>query len=268
MTVQANRIDRCFAELNGRAGLVLYVTGGHPNLELSETVAATVAAYADIVEIGIPFSDPVADGPVIQASSTRALEQGTTVRDCLELAQRLRASTEVAIVFLTYYNPVLSFGLDAFAEAAEACSADGVICPDLPAEEAEPFRNALNRHGLYLIPLVAPTSTSERLQTACAQAAGFIYCVSRTGVTGQRQDLDQELSGFLDRVRQYSDLPRAVGFGISTPEQVTAVAQLAEGVIVGSALISLVDATAPDQLEERVREFARGLRQALAEPSG
>ena len=183
----------------------------------------------------------MADGPIIQASTQTALSNGTSVADCFRLAEDIRGVSETPIVFLTYYNPVLHLGLDTFAAACAGAGVDGLICPDLPAEEADPLQEALSRQGLDLIPMVSPTSTDVRLSAGCGKGSGFVYCVSRTGVTGVQSSMSAGLVKFLDRVRNYTDLPRAVGFGVSTPEHARQVAAVAEGVIVGSALVRLLE---------------------------
>ncbi len=262
-TGTANRIDRVFQERSGRPALILYITAGHPDIATSTRIAPTVAAAADIIELGIPFSDPVADGAVTQTSSQIALARGTKVRDCLAIAREIRRNVEAPVVLMTYYNPVLHYGLDRFAADAGEAGVDGVDCVDLPAEEAAPLHTALSNRSLHLIPLVAPTSTDERLHLACSIAGGFIYCVSRTGVTGVRESLEMDLPHFLNRVRSCTDLPRAVGFGVSTPEQARNVGKLAEGVIIGSALVALIERTAADELEAAIQGFAGEIRRGL-----
>lgn len=258
-----NRIDRRYAELGGNSALILYVTAGHPDPAVSRRVAPTVAAMADIIEIGIPFSDPVADGPIIQQSTQEALRNGTHVADCFQLASEVRKTSDTPVVFLTYYNPVLHLGLERFATESFAAGVDGVICADLPAEEAGPLHRALKGVGLHLIPMVAPTSTGDRLSQAGRIAGGFVYCVSRTGVTGLRDALSGDLPDFLARVRSHTDLPRAVGFGVSTPEHARAVSRLAEGVIIGSALVDLIEKSPSDETEARVRTFVAGIREGM-----
>jgi tryptophan synthase alpha chain len=262
-TAISNRLDRRFTELQGRAALVLYVTAGHPDLGASRWLTPVVAELADVIEIGVPFSDPVADGPIIQESTQAALRHGTTLEHCFQIAQATREACATPIVFLTYYNPVLRHGLDRFAGEAAAAGVDGVICADLPAEEAGPLHEALTTNGLHLVPMVAPTSTEERLGRAGEVGSGFIYCVSRTGVTGIQDAIAGELPAFLARVRRHTSLPRAVGFGVSTAEQAAAVADLAEGVIIGSALVDLIAKTLPNHLEARVTEFVAGIREGM-----
>jgi len=258
-----NRIDRCFERLDGRKALILYLTAGHPTIPRSAAIAPVVARVADIVEIGIPFSDPVADGPIIQESSQIALRQGTTVEDCLRIAGELDMPSETAVVFLSYYNPILHYGIERFAADCRRAGVDGVIGADMPPEESGPLREALAVYGIHLIPLVAPTSTESRLERACSGATGFIYCVSRAGVTGIQEAVATDLPEFLARVRRHTDLPRAVGFGISSPEHAALVAQLAEGVIVGSALVELIERTPEPQAEDAIRDFAGSLRLAM-----
>lgn len=260
-----SRIGETFSRLNdeGHAALVLYVTAGHPDMESSGQVALSVAGAADIVEIGIPFSDPVADGPIIQESTQVAIRNGTHIADCFELAASVRAQSSTPIVFLTYYNPVLHHGLELFAEDSAVAGVDGVICADLPPEEAHPLHAALQTRGIDLIPMVAPTSTDRRLRAACEMGSGFIYCVSRTGVTGVRESLSDGLAPFLDRVRQCTDLPRAVGFGVSKAAHAHEVASVAEGVIIGSALIRLIEESPRNEISNRIAAFVSEIRRGM-----
>lgn len=251
------------AQSENRAALVLYVTAGHPTLEASFEAAVAAAVHADILEIGIPFSDPVADGPVIQNSTQIAIENKTRLGDCLQLAANVRAAASTPLVFLTYYNPVLRRGLDTFAQAAAEAGVDGIICPDLPSEEAGPLYDALAPRAIDFIPMVAPTSTDDRLQSACALGSGFVYCVSRTGVTGMRESLNEGLEPFLKRVRACTALPRAVGFGVSTAVQAREVAKVAEGVIIGSALVKLIDGAPPELIADRIRDFSADIREGM-----
>jgi tryptophan synthase alpha chain len=259
----ANRIDRRFAALKGQAALILYVTAGHPDLATSRWLTPVVAQMADILEIGIPFSDPVADGPIIQESTQAALRHGVTLDNCFEIARTTREATETPIVFLAYYNPVLHYGLERFAAACQGVGVDGVICADLPAEEAGPLHEALTAKAVHLIPMVAPTSTDARIAQAARNGSGFIYCVSRTGVTGLREDLSDDLSEFLARVRRHTSLPRAVGFGVSNAEHAARVSRQAEGVIIGSALVDLIGKTLPQAVESKVAEFVAVIREGM-----
>ncbi|HZT97075.1 MAG TPA: tryptophan synthase subunit alpha [Chloroflexota bacterium] len=260
-TAVANPIDAVFRRPDGRTALILYLTAGHPNPQKSRELTPAIAGMADIVEFGIPFSDPVADGPVIQASSQRALSEGTRIEDCFEIAGSATAAVQTPLVFFTYYNPVLRYGLDRFAVSSREAGVSGVIAVDLPPEEAGPLHDALLRENLYLIPLLAPTSTDTRLRAAASIARGFVYCVSRTGVTGFRDSIAGELAPFLQRVGQHTALPRAVGFGISTPDHARAVSEMAEGVVVGTALVDLVERTGGDldQIEAYVRSLREGM---------
>jgi tryptophan synthase alpha chain len=260
-----SRISNVFAKARDadRAVLLLYVTAGHPTLDVSRIAALAAAEAADIVEIGIPFSDPVADGPVIQASTQAALRNGMKIGDCFRLANGVRERSSTAIVFLAYYNPVLRHGLEQFARDSAAAGVDGVICADLPAEEARPLRDALASESIDLIPMVAPTSTDQRLSAACKMGSGFIYCVSRSGVTGVRESLQEGLEPFLGRVRACTDLPRAVGFGISNAHHAAEVARLAEGVIIGSALVRLIDESPENELESRIAAFSTEIREGM-----
>ena len=260
-----SRIGPVFEErkASGGAALILYVTAGHPTAEASYRTALSAAKNADILEIGIPFSDPVADGPTVQESTQVALRNGTRLEDCLALASKLRTEVSIPLVFLTYYNPVLRRGLARFAADSAAAGIDGVICADLPAEEAGPLHVALHDSGLDLIPMVAPTSTDQRLSAACALGSGFVYCVSRTGVTGVRESLSDGLSPFLERVRRCTDLPRAVGFGVSTPGHAREVAAVAEGVIIGSALVRLIASSDLDAVEDRIATFSKDIREGM-----
>ena len=233
-----------------RAAFVPYLTAGDPHLDVTAALVLALArAGADVIELGVPFSDPIADGPVNQAAAGRALAAGTTLEGILALAARLRGATRVPLVLFTYFNPVHAYGLARFAEHAAASGIDGVLCVDLPPEEAKgEYLDALARHGLDPVFLLAPTSTRERVRAVARAGRGFVYYVSRTGVTGERAELPRGLAREVAALRRQLRLPVAVGFGISTPEQVAAVARVADGVVVGSALVRLVadHATEPD----------------------
>lgn len=258
-----NRIDKLFLKLkeSGERGLFIYVTAGDPDLETTFClVRAAEAAGADLVELGVPFSDPMADGPVIQRASRRALEAGTDLKGILELVARLRLETSIPLVLMSYYNPVLSYGLERLAGEAALAGVDGLIIPDLPVEENGPLLEASLKEGLHLIPLAAPTSTRERLAKIAASARGFIYCVSLTGVTGAREGLPPHIEEFISRARQECHKPLAIGFGISTPEQVALISRLGDAVIVGSAVVSLVEQHLADR-ERMLEEVTRLVRQ-------
>jgi tryptophan synthase alpha chain len=228
-------IARAFAESGKRAALMPYLMGGFPDLETSLRIGEAYAdAGADLVELGVPFSDPLADGPVIQAAGTRALQAGTTVDGVLEVCGRL--SRRLPVVLMCYANLVLVRGAERFAAALAAAGASGLIVPDLPLEEADPVREACDAHGLALVPLVAPTTTDDRLAEIGRRARGFVYAVSVTGTTGEREAVD--VGGLVERVKARTEVPVAIGFGISTPEHAAAVADAgADGVIVGSRLV-------------------------------
>jgi tryptophan synthase alpha chain len=258
-----SRIAATFARLRaeGRTGLMPFVTVGYPELDAAdEIVPALFRAGADIVELGIPFSDPIAEGPTIQQSSYQALLNGVTVQHCLDTARRLRARVDAPLIFMGYYNPLLAFGLDRFAAEAAAAGADGLIIPDVPPTESDDLQAACQRHGLDLIFLLAPTSTDSDIQEVARRASGFIYCLSVLGVTGARDSLSDELVDFLARVRAHADLPLAIGLGVSRAEHVERIGQIADAAIVGSALINRIDAAPPERRIQEVESFIAGLR--------
>lgn len=260
------RIASAFAAARGegRAALMPYFTVGYPDLGASEAVLRAIAAAgADLIELGVPFSDPLADGPTIQHSTQVALEHGITVARCLEVVARLRRDGVTApLLLMGYVNPFLAYGIARCVADSAAAGADGFIVPDLPPEEATEFEAACREHCLALVYLLAPTSTPERSATVAARGSGFAYLVSLTGVTGARATLSPDLADFAARVRAATALPLAIGFGISTPEQAQAAGRLADGVIVGSALVEAVgEAADPASAASR---FVRVLREALA----
>lgn len=260
-----SRIATVFRQLRaqGRKALIPYITLGFPERESAlELVPALVEAGADLVELGVPFSDPLADGTTIQAASQQALSNGMTPDLALEQTARLRAQgLTVPFIWMGYYNPILQIGLEAFARRAAEAGVDGVIVPDLPPDESDALQQALQAHGLDLIFLLAPTSDEHRIREVVRRSTGFIYLVSVTGVTGAREHLPPDLPDLVQRVRRHTHLPLAVGFGISRPEHAAAVGRLADGVIVGSALLrALVEAQDP---VERARNFLKRLRQGL-----
>ncbi len=238
-------IQQTFTALRsqGRTAFMPYFTLGFPTPpESLEIIEAIARSGADLIELGVPFSDPLADGPTIQRSTQQALAQGMSVAGCLELTRQLRArGVEQPILLMGYINPMLSYGIQRFVADASRVGADGFIVPDLPPEDAGELEAACQAHGRALVYLLAPNSTSQRIQLITARSTGFVYLVSVTGVTGARQTLPADLVDFIQRVRAATDKPLAVGFGISTPEQAAQVAELADGVIVGSALIDAVE---------------------------
>lgn len=241
-----------------------YVTAGDPNLERTiDIIRALERAGADVVELGVPFSDPIADGPTNQRAAERALASGTTLSKVLATIALIREDVEIPIVLFTYANPVVRYGLEEFASDAAAAGVDGVLFTDVPAEEMAPFEEILGPAGIDLIMLVTPTSDRRRMKAAAHFGGGFLYLVSRTGVTGARQDLAAELDANIKMARKASRLPVAVGFGISTPEQVARVAARADGVVVGSAIVSRIGALGDcEELADEVERFAATLAQA------
>jgi tryptophan synthase alpha chain len=245
----AQGITEAFRLRNASGGkaLISYIMAGDPNLDASEQIIRALAEIdMDLIELGMPFSDPIADGPVIQRASERSLKQGLTLKRLLELVKKLRLELNTPIVIMTYYNLFFHYGLEQFARDAAAAGVDGVIVPDLPVEEAEEFQTALDSQDMALIYLVAPTSTDERIKKIAKLARGFIYYVSRTGVTGLRADISSDLEANLQRIRSLVNLPVAVGFGVSTPEQARSISQSADGVVMGSAIVKVVEETAQD----------------------
>jgi tryptophan synthase alpha chain len=245
----STRISRRFAELRerGELGIVAYITAGDPSLDATlQFVLALADAGADVIELGVPFSDPVADGPTIQRASERALKADTTLRRVIDLVRRIRESSQVPLVLFSYYNPILQMGLENFSRAATEAGADGVLATDLTPEESEDYRRILSKHNLDTIFLAAPTSTDERLKKIGACSSGFLYVISRTGVTGAKDVLPEDLPGLIRRVRLATQLPIAVGFGISQPGHVSVLGGLADAAVVGSALVSEIEnAAAP-----------------------
>ena len=240
----STRISRRFAELraSGELGIVAYITAGDPSFDATlKFVEALADAGADVIELGVPFSDPLADGPTIQRASERALKNGATLRGVLDLVARIRKSSQVPLVIFSYYNPVLQMGLEKFAVDAAAAGADGVLITDLTPEESANYREILARHHLDTIFLAAPTSDAERLGKIAAVSSGFLYIISRTGVTGAKDSMADDLPALLRRVRSATQLPLAVGFGISQPSHVSMLGGLADAAVVGSALVSEIE---------------------------
>jgi len=262
-----SRLDATFAALRARRerALVAYLTAGDPSLAATRDLVVEVARRgADVIEIGIPFSDPLADGPVIQRATQRAFAAGVTLPRVLELVREMRGEVGVPLVFLTYYNPVLAFGLKAFCATSVEAGIDGVIVADLPPEEAGPLRAEADPAGLDLIHLVAPTSTPERMRKIARASRGFVYMVSLTGVTGERAALAPDLAAQLRALRAVTTKPVCVGFGISTPAQAASVGRLADGVIVGSAIVRLVEEHGgSSELRARVGDFVAALKSPL-----
>jgi len=245
-----------------KPGLVAYITVGDPDLATSANIAiAAIDAGADVLELGVPFSDPLADGPVIQRASERALKHGTRLHDVLALAAGLRiARPNAGLIIFTYYNPVLRFGLENFCVAAE-----GVLVIDMIVEEAGEYLATLHRHHLAPIFLVAPTSPDERLERIAAVSQGFIYAISRTGITGAQKNLTNEAEQLVRRLRRFTKLPVAVGFGISSPEHFAAVGEFADAAVVGTALVATIEQAGPKHAASSIARFIQGLRGAIEE---
>jgi tryptophan synthase alpha chain len=266
VTDGAARIRAAFRRA-GRPLFIPYVMGGFPDLEASAAHVAALARHADLIELGIPFSDPLADGPTIQAAGQRALGGGTTPEDVIAIAEGM-GDDAPPVVLLTYVNVVLAAGARAFMERAARAGVAGVILPDLPIDEGDDLREQARRAGVAVIPLAAPTTGDERLAAIGRRADGFVYCVSVTGVTGGDVAVGSELRGFLERARARIDAPLAVGFGIRTPAQVAAIGRIADGVVVASQLIRLIDEAAdPAAAERAIEGFAAEAMAALREGS-
>lgn len=268
MAAVSDRLQRQLADRRaaGRTALICYLTAGDPDLQTSLLLARAVAAVgADVIEFGVPFSDPLADGPVIQAATQRALAAGATPEAVLALVRRFRAADPVTpAVLMGYYNPILRRGIEAYCAAAAAAGADGLIVPDLPHEEAGDLRAGAATRGLALVPLVAPTAGEDRVAAICRQAAGFVYCVAVKGVTGARDGLSEAVPTLVARVRRHTDLPVAVGFGIGTPAAAAAAGAVADAVVVGSALVRLCGlGLPPGELLDQAAALVGDLRAAL-----
>lgn len=260
-----SRIAEKFRTLreSGSRALIPYLTGGYP------TPAATLGLLqalerggASIIELGVPFSDPVADGPTIQRASTAALDAGTTLSKLLQIVTEFRNTSEIPLVLFGAYNPFFHYGLERFAKEASAAGVDGVLIPDLPSEEGDEVEPVFRQFGLDLIYLIAPTTPRGRKSQICKRGSGFLYYISLKGVTGARSDLTYELEEPLQEIRDCTDLPVAVGFGISTPEQAVTVARWADGIVVGSALIDVVSQAGPEA-PAAAEKFMKGIREAL-----
>jgi tryptophan synthase alpha chain len=274
-TAVASRIETTFERLRARGerALVVYLMAGDPSLpETERLVVEAERRGADVIELGVPFSDPLADGPVIQRAGVRGLAAGTTLARVLETVASLRARVRVPLVLMTYYNPVLQFGLAAFAGAAATVGVDGLIVPDLPHEESEPLRAETEPAGLDLIHLVAPTSPPARVKAIARRSRGFIYVVALTGVTGERRELPKDLDAQVRTLRLVTTKPVCVGFGVSTPEQVATVGRIADGVIVGSAIVGAIEqhagtTTLVDKVGDLIATLKAPLRLASAKPA-
>lgn len=265
------RIEGMFERVRARnrPGLIVFLTAGFPDLETTEQlIPALIAAGADAVEVGIPFSDPLAEGPVIQESSFRALQAGVTLQDCLNLVARLRHRTpDAPLLLMGYYNPIYAYGVARFVDECDRVGVDGLIAVDLPGFEAGQLSELCAARGVSVIPLLAPTSADASIAAACAGASGFVYCISVTGVTGARSEVSQRGVELVRRVRAHTALPLAVGFGISRPEHIAEVGQTAEAAVVGSALVRVMLEAPPGEVVSRAAQFVAGLAGAAA-PGG
>lgn len=246
------------------AALMPYFTLGYPDIETSLDVISAIAPYSDLLELGVPFSDPIADGPIIQASTQTALDAGTTVTGCLRMIRQLRErGIETPATMMGYYNPILAYGQDKFVADAAAAGVDGFIVPDLPPEEADELAALAEKHGVALIYFLAPTSGERRIKMVAERASGFIYLVSITGITGTKEADGTGLENLIGRIRALTDTPIAVGFGINTPERAAEIGRVADGVIVGSALVKKVGEAKANSRSHAARAFVQALEQGL-----
>jgi len=262
-----NRIDKTFNSINASSKFALapFITIGYPDIETSIQMSlAALNAGGDMLELGVPFSDPLADGPTIQMTSSQALAKGVTLKICLRTIERIRKENRVApLILMGYMNPFLKYGLTKFVDEAVYAGADGLIIPDLPTEESSEFNALCRSKNLYLIPLLAPTSTDDRIRLACKAASGFIYCVSLTGVTGARSEVSSGLEDLIKRIRNYSDLPVLVGFGISSKAHVSKISRFANGAVFASAMLDQVSRGQKENAEAIVSEFVKNLRSGI-----
>lgn len=263
------KLDRTFAQLRqrGEKALIAYVMAGDPSLQETEQLVVELEqAGADIIELGVPFSDPIADGPVIQQAAERALRSGTSLRTILPMVTRLRVRTQIPLVLMAYYNSIHAFGPERFCREAAQAGVDGLIMPDMPPDEAGPLKGPAAAAGLPLIFLLAPTSTAERRTFVARQSQGFVYYVSLTGITGAKLPNLADVGKNVEKIRKVTRVPVAVGFGVATPEDAAKVAAIADGVIVGSAIVKLIAAhRQKPEMVKRVAEFVRSLKNAMRE---
>jgi tryptophan synthase alpha chain len=262
-----NRIDEKFADLKqrGEKAFVAYVTAGDPDLEMTQEIAlAMERSGVDILEVGVPFSDPTADGPVIQEASQRALRSGTTLAGIIDMIGSLREKSEVPIVLFSYFNPIFSFGVEAFAERAARAGVDGVLVVDLPAEEAGELKRHTDRYGIKFIFLLAPTSGEQRIRAAAAKGSGFLYYISVTGVTGTQLPQAEQIEHDIKIIRKHTSIPVVSGFGISSPEVAGEIAAKADGIVIGSAFMKIIGESPRENMVSRVRDFAAAVRKGIS----
>ena len=258
--LQANKISKIFKD---NKAFIAFLTAGDPSLDKTEEfILAIEKAGADLVEIGIPFSDPIAEGPVVQEANERALSVGTTTDKIFMMVKRVRQKTAIPLVFLTYINPIFVYGIDRFFKACQESGINGIIIPDLPFEEKGEVLDVAKTYGVDVITLIAPTS-KDRIQTLAKEAAGFIYLVSSMGVTGVRSEIKTDLKTMIDDIRQVSETPIAVGFGISDPDQAKAIAKISDGVIVGSAIVKII-AEHGDNASDSLYNYVKSMKEAIS----
>lgn len=260
-----NRIDQKFKELKNSKALIPFITAGDPDLKTTEAlVLALEKAGADIIELGIPFSDPMADGPVIQAASERALKKGTTLLKVLALVKKLRSKTQIPIVLMGYYNPIFVMGEEKFVRLAKDSGVDGVLVVDLPPEESASFNKLLNAQKIHPIFLLAPTSDDDRIKKVARLGRGYLYYVSMTGITGAQLTITSEIKNQIARIRTQSRLPIVVGFGITKPDQAKILSKEAEGIVIGSALVKLIHESKSSVRTQKVSRFISSLKKAIS----
>ncbi|TCW37332.1 tryptophan synthase alpha chain [Thermohydrogenium kirishiense] len=261
-----NRIDKKFYELKqkGLKAMIPFITAGDPSLDVTvELVFKMEEGGADIIEIGIPYSDPLADGPIIQASSTRALKNGTKIDNIMDAVKKIRQKSEIPLVYLVYYNSIFKYGIERFVNEAKESGIDGLIIPDLPLEERKDIKEISEKYGIYLIPLVAPTS-KERIKSICESGKGFVYCVSTKGVTGIRNSIETDIKEYMRTVSEYTNMPKAIGFGISGPDMAKRFAPYCDGIIVGSAIVKMInDSRSKEEIYDNVKKFVFSIKEAI-----
>ncbi|HEY3707582.1 MAG TPA: tryptophan synthase subunit alpha [Terracidiphilus sp.] len=252
-----------------KPGLVVYITAGDPSLEASRAIAIeAIDAGADVIELGVPFSDPLGDGPIIQRASERALSRGVKLSDVLGVARAIRAARpQAGLIFFTYLNPILRYGLERFADEAKAAGADGVLVIDMIVEEAAEYLAAMDRTGLAPVFLAAPTSSDARLEAIASHSRGFVYAISRTGITGKQQQMTADAAALVERIKRWTKLPVAVGFGISNADHVAEVGEFADAAVIGSAIVELIERSTPETAPGEVARFIKGLRLSSAAPA-